>query len=76
MLFACYIRRHYMTFMVRSILLFDICCSLHVILRLRYKRYWYVTSNLNEPQRKLTRKEVKSKTKLWLTKGFFNRFAF
>ena len=39
--------------MVRLILLFDICCSLCFILRFRFKRYWYVTSNLDHPLRRV-----------------------
>ena len=53
MLFASYIRRQHMKFMVRLILLFNICCSLRFILMLQYKRYWYVTSNLDNPLRRV-----------------------
>ena len=51
MLFASYIRRQHVKLMVRLILLFNICCSLRIILMCCYKRYWYVFSNLNKPLR-------------------------
>ena len=56
MLFASYIRRQNMKFMVRLILLFDICCSLHFTLRFRYQRYWCVTNNLDHPLRRVAAK--------------------
>ena len=51
MLFASYIRRQYVKFMVGLILLFNIRCSLRFILRCCYKGYWYATGKLNKPLR-------------------------
>ena len=48
MLLASYIRRQHVKFMVRLTLQFN-TCSLCVILKCRYIRYWYVTSSLNQP---------------------------
>ena len=50
MLFACYIKRQHVKFMVRLILLFNSCCLLCIILRCHYKVYWYISLiNRNKP---------------------------